>query len=145
MNAALKDEPVRRGVNSRTAAGLAVWGNWYIQRTSHEFGWGSQWAVLNYYGLLSAGHKVLFDTPEHVRVVDVAVGQIHELLRNSLVLRYWWHRDAKSGEVITEKQRAEALEMSSASQFAEVVRTAKLLVEKQLETLDYRRRNAKIE
>lgn len=143
MSAVMQEEP-RRGVGSRTNAGLEIWANWYIIRTSHEFGWPSHWAVLNYHGLSNSGHKILFDTPESVRAVDVAVGQLPDLLRRALVLKYWWHREIITGENITDWQRSQALPADNVSQYREIVRTAKLCLENALEIVDYRRRNASI-
>ena len=104
------------------------WGNWYIMRSSHEFGWASQFACLNYYGLFTRGHKVLFDTPIAVRSVDIAVSQLPFPLRQALALKYWWHRDLK-GSLITDRLRAETIGLGSPSSFKEVLRTAKWLGE----------------
>jgi hypothetical protein len=127
-----------------TKAALAAWGNWYILRTAHEFGWSSQFACLNYFGLFVGGHKVLFDTPSHVRFVDVAVGQLPELLRKALALEYWWHRDLTTGYEIPERDKAMALNLESPSQFREVVRTARLLAQHTMEAIDLRRESAKL-
>jgi hypothetical protein len=130
-----------RGIQSSAAAALEVWGNWYIMRTSHEFGWASHWAVMNYFGLFVAGHKILFDTPERVRRVDIAIGTLPALLREALALGYWWHRDMK-GRPITDAMRANAMDLASTSQYGEVLRTAKLCAEKALDLLDLRRKSA---
>lgn len=123
-----------------TNAALTGWGNWYIWRTGHKLGWPSHYACLNYFGLFVNGHKVLFDTPSHVRFVDVALGgRFPELLRDALALEYWWHRELKTGREISKREKAEVLGLDSPSQFREVVRTAKLLAQRTMETLDLRR------
>lgn len=128
-----------------TNAALTTWGNWYIHKTGHELGWASHSHLLNYYGLFVSGHKILFDTPSAVRFVDVALGgRYPEFLRQVLAAEYWWHRDLKTGEKITAREKAEVLSLDSPSQFREVLRTAKLLAQHAMETLDCRRETSKL-
>jgi hypothetical protein len=123
-----------------TNAALTSWGNWYIKKTGHDFGWASHYACLNYSGLFIGGHRILHDTPAHVRFVDLALGgRFPEDLRRVLVVEYWWDRDIKTGERITTREKAQAMGMESPSQFKEVVRTAKWLAQRTLGALDYRR------
>jgi hypothetical protein len=128
-----------------TNAALTTWGNWYIHKTGHELGWTSHNHLLNYYGLFVNGHKILFDTPSHVRFVDVALGgRFPELLRTALAVEYWWHRELETGRKISAREKAEVLSLDSPSQFREVVRTAKLIAQRTMETLDCRRDSATV-
>ena len=122
-----------------TKAALRTWGNWYIKRTSHEFGWSSHYSCLNYFGLLIAEHKILFDTPSHIRFVDIAVGRVPQPLNDALALEYWWFRDLKTGAEITERRKAEVLGLESPSAFREVVRTARWVAQTAMNALDLRR------
>jgi len=128
-----------------TNAALTTWGNWYIWKTGHELGWASHYACLNYFGLFVNGHKVLFDTPQAVRFVDVALGgRFPEFLRDALAVEYWWHRELATGRAITPREKANVLGIDSPSQFKEVVRTAKLLAQRTMGALDLRRENATV-
>lgn len=138
--------PERRLLDMNEAlAALRSWGNWYIKRTAHDFGWPSHNSCLGYFGLFVGGHKILFDTPAHVRFVDVSVGQLNELLRQALALHYWWHQDLHTGEHITDRQRADALGLSTPSQFREVLRTARLVAQRSMQAIDLRREPVNVE
>lgn len=134
----------RRNISSFASSSLRSWGNWYILRTAHEFGWASHYACLNYFGLFVNEHKILFDTPKHVRLVDVAVGRLHELLRQALALDYWWHRHL-TGDEVTDRERAYAMGLKSPRQFDDFRRVAEKLAEYEIERLDVARKNARVE
>lgn len=146
MSAVLVSQSRENAFDGRaTNAALTSWGNWYIWKTGHELGWTSHNHLLSYYGLFVNGHKILFDTPERVRFVDVALGgRFPEELRAALAIEYWWHRELATGRKITAREKAEVLRLDSPSQFREVVRTAKWLAQRTMETLDCRRENAKV-
>jgi hypothetical protein len=146
LNAVVVEYPRDNAFDARaTNAALTTWGNWYIHKTGHELGWTSHNHLLNYYGLFVSGHKVLFDTPSHVRFVDVALGgRFPDLLRTALAVEYWWHRELATGRKITAREKAEVLGLDSPSQFREVVRTAKLIAQHTMEALDCRRDSATV-
>jgi hypothetical protein len=146
MAAVLAELPRTNAFDARaTNAALTTWGNWYIHKTGHELGWTSHNHLLNYYGLFVSGHKILFDTPVHVRFVDVALGgRFPERLREALAVEYWWHRELETGRKITAREKAEVLGIDSPSQFREVIRTAKWLAQQTMEALDCRRDSATV-
>jgi hypothetical protein len=90
------------------------WGNWYILRSDHEFGWPGANSVLSLYGTMQAGHRILIDSPARVRKVDVAVGQLIAELRHILILHYCWDRN-HLGYAIRDYQRAQAVGVSNST------------------------------
>src|SRR5688500_1188017 len=89
-------------------AALVNWGNWYILRSTHEFGWPSADSLLSEWGMLFAQHRVLIDVPKRVRAVDISVGLLIEQLRRTLVLTYCWDRDMR-GYPINDFKRSKAM------------------------------------
>lgn len=114
-------------------AALVNWGNWYILRSAHEFGWPSADALLLEFGAMFADHRVLHDTPRRVRAVDIAAGQLISELRQVLVLTYCWDRDLR-GYPITDFRRAQVVGTSMGG-FDSLLGLAECEVEMRLDSI----------
>ena len=107
------------------------WGNWYIAYSVTEAGWPSIYACLREYGEFQAATRILCrEMPWELRRIDLAVGLLPSLLRQSIVLWYHCDRDAR-GRLIAPSQKALALEMPT-STYEEAVRVGKFMAERAL-------------
>jgi hypothetical protein len=122
-----------RRASRECRAALVNWGNWYILRSSHEFGWPSADALLAEFGSMIADHRILIDMPRRVRAVDLSVGRLMDELRRVLVLTYCWDRDLR-GYPISDFRRSQAMGTSMGG-FDSLLCLAETSIEGVLDTL----------